>query len=933
MSALASLAFANPWVLLGLLALPAVWFLVRALPPRPRREAFPPLILLRRLSTGEPPSARTPPWLLLLRLLLAGLLIFALAGPLLNPSQRLGGEGPLLLVLDDGWTAASRWEPRVALIDRLLAKAGREDRPAILLRTAPPPGGYDEATTARLPEPRPAGELRRTLAGFAPRPFAPDHGHAAARIEGADPAPGSVVWISDGLVHSGSDRLETALAALGGARIYGDAEGQMPHALLPLGHEGLDFLATVRRPPVPGEAALTLRALGADGRLLASTPLTFGTGAETARVRLSLPQRVRNAVARIEIAGEASAGAVALLDARAGRPAVGLVGGETGPAIEPLKSPIYYLSRALEPSAEIRRGDLARLLEGKTDVLILADVDRLRARLRAPVEEWLEAGGVLIRFAGPNMAENVGENDPLLPVRLRSGQRAVGGALSWEDPQSLGDFPEDGPFAGLRVPESITVSRQLLAVPAPDLPEKSWARLADGTPLVTAQKRGRGWLVLVHTTADPGWSNLVLSGLFVDMLERLLALAQLSPEAAMVSEGPKTLAPQALLDGFGRLGPAAAESVAGIPAARFDEIAAGPEHPPGLYGPPTSPLALDLSGPNGPIDTAFRFRPAGRGATPIGAAARDERDLAPTLLGIVVALALADFLISLLMRGLVQPRISRRAAAGGIGVLAATGLLLAVGPAAAQPADREQIEDSVAVSATTETRLAYIETGDPEIDRMTRAGLKGLARVVDLRTAVQLGEAMAVDPEQVPLSLFPLVYWPVPADAPALGEAALANLEDFLRSGGIAVFDTGVGDEAGDSLGIQSPAARSALRRVVGPVGLPSLIEADQEHVLGRAFYLMDRFPGRIRGRPVWVAQASGGERPDVSPVIIGAQDWAAAWAIDSYDRFLLPDLPGGRTQRELAFRFGVNLVMYALTGTYKADQLHMPALIERLGE
>jgi len=933
MLSLGAIVFASPWVLLGLLALPAIWFLVRALPPRPRREAFPPIALLRRLVRTEPPPARTPPWLLLLRFLLAALLILALSGPVLNPTERFAGSGPLLLVVDDGWTVASRWDARIALLDRLLAKAAREERAVVLLTTAPEPGERGDGEPRPLAEPQPASELREELAGFLPQPFAPDHQHTAARISGDESvAEGISLWVSDGLAHPGGEKLEAALRARGDLTVFADISAEHgPLALLPLEQAGLDFLVRIRRPSGGGEAAYELRALAADGRSLATETAVFPAGQEGASVRLSLPQKLRNQVARIEIAGEASTGAAALLDSRSGRPLVGLAAGGSGPAVEPLRSPLYYLERALEPVAQTRRGDLDEILEAEPGVIILADVGSMIPNRRARLKSWLESGGLLIRFAGPTMS---GADGALLPVRLRSGERAVGGALSWEEPQRLGPFSEDGPFAGLKAPESVTVSRQLLATPSAELADRTWARLADGTPLVTAERRGGGWLVLVHTTADPSWSSLALSGLFVDMLERLLPLAQLSPEAAMIGNGPKSLAPQSLLDGFGRLGPPS-DAIAPIPAAEFDGIAASPEHPPGLYGAPSSPLALDLMGPNGPIGPDFRFVRAVRDALPIMDGVGTERDLRPPLLGLVMALALADLIVSLIMRGVLAGRLPMRRVAGAAGLLACLLAMAGGPPARAQPAAdaATAVDDSYAVRATTRTRLGYVETGDAEIDRMTRAGLRGLARVVELRTAVRLGEAMAVDPERQHLSLFPLVYWPVPEDAQALSEASLANLERFMRSGGIAVFDTGVSDPAGESLGLQNPAARAALQRLLGPLALPSLMQADQEHVLGRAFYLMDRFPGRIRGRAVWVAQSSGGEQPEVSPVVIGAHDWPAAWAIDAYDHFLVPDLPGGRTQRELAFRFGVNLVMYALTGAYKADQLHLPALIERLGE
>ncbi|MEO1505196.1 MAG: DUF4159 domain-containing protein, partial [Pseudomonadota bacterium] len=111
--------------------------------------------------------------------------------------------------------------------------------------------------------------------------------------------------------------------------------------------------------------------------------------------------------------------------------------------------------------------------------------------------------------------------------------------------------------------------------------------------------------------------------------------------------------------------------------------------------------------------------------------------------------------------------------------------------------------------------------------------------------------------------------------------------------------------------------------------------------VLTRSFYLIDALPGRWYGGPVWVEAApQGGEdgqtvvnaNDGVSPVIIGGHDWAGAWALDEQGAPLFPMGRGGERQREIAYRFGVNAAMYAFTGNYKSDQVHLPALLERLG-
>ena len=124
---------------------------------------------------------------------------------------------------------------------------------------------------------------------------------------------------------------------------------------------------------------------------------------------------------------------------------------------------------------------------------------RCRRKSASASNAWIDQGGVLVRFAGPRLAQ---ADDDLVPVKLRRGGRSLGGSLTWEKPQHLASFAADGPFAGLAVPKDITVNRQVLAEPDAVLATKSWASLEDGTPLVTGEHRGKGIVSLFHVGAD-----------------------------------------------------------------------------------------------------------------------------------------------------------------------------------------------------------------------------------------------------------------------------------------------------------------------------------------------------------------------------------------------------------------------------------------------
>jgi len=893
--------FVHPWVLLALAGLPVLWWLLRVTPPAPRNETFPAVRLLLGLSATEETPARTPWWLLTLRLLTAGLVIVALARPVLDAGAALPGTGPVLVVIDDGWASAADWPRRMEAAGGALDRAERDGRPAGLLTTAPTETG----AAPRATQPMPVSELRARLAALRPKPWPVDRAAAAQALLGWNRAGTAVVYVADGLDSGGpSDRFGDALRAAGSVtELCCDS---LPVRLLRAPRAEPDRLV-VRVAQIPqstaSEAAVLARS--GDGRTLARATAVLPAGADSAETTIALPTELRNRLGQLVLEGPPSAGSVVLLDERWRRRPVGLLAGDMASAEAPLTGSLYYLRRALAPYTEIRQGDLKTLLSRELSVLVLADRPLPEGEEHDAVLRWVERGGLLIRFAGPRMAEQpASTTDPLLPVRLLVGDRQLGGALSWSQPARLAPFSGTSPFAGLPVPDEVRVTRQVLAEPSATLAQQTWAALADGTPLVTGAIAGDGRVVLFHVTANTDWSNLPLSGLFVDMLRRLVDLS-----AGIADAEPHTvLAPAEMLDGFGLLSPPPA-SATGLAADAFATTPVSPAHPPGLYGPENGRQALNL-GASMPALRAATGIPGAR-VEGIGAAA-PERAIGPWLLAAAIMLLAADLLISLGLRGLLRRRVA----------MLVTLVAIALPHGAARALDQNQ-------PPALATRLAYVVTGDEQVDGVSRAGLEGLSDYVNRRTAATLVEPDAVVPGQDDLSYYPLLYWPVTADSPPLATAATAALNDYMSRGGIVLIDT---RDSGSGEGF-APGAGANLQHIAQGLTVPPLAPLTTEHVLARAFYLLQDFPGRYAGGTVWVQRDQDRANDSVSPVIIGGNDWAAAWAVDATGRNPYAVIPGGARQRALAYRFGLNLVIYALTGNYKGDQVHVPAILERLGQ
>jgi len=904
MITLGPLAFAAPWALIALFVLPLLWLLLKATPPAPHIVVFAPLRLLQHLAkTTETPQS-TPWWLIVLRMMLAALIVLALARPVWNPQTDFSADRPLLVVVDDGWSAAPRWSAhRDAARARLIA-ARNDGRDAVVMFTATP----DQAQPLQMGD---AYQALARLDAHIPHPWPASRVEAAARIRTAVeqsrlPDRFDTIWISDGLASltTEDDRTLARLVSEHGAlEVVLPLERQTAMGLTHVAAQADGFTARVVRAGSEFTRPVSLTALSEDGQALTRVEGQFQAGQSRLDLSARLPLDLRNRVARVTLDRQASAGGVHVTGDRWRRPRVGVLTAGAGPDSQPLLSDLHYVREGLNGAAETVEGDLAQILETNPAALVMVDAVRTEDET---LTAFVEEGGLLIRFAGPRLA---GHADDLLPVRLREGGRLFGGAMAWDNPQGLAPFADDSPIAGLIAPREVQVTRQVLAEPGPELDSKVWARLTDGTPLVTADRRGQGWIVLFHVTAGPDWSSLPLSGLYPLMLERVLALADGGDPVP--TAGAWEL--ERMLSVRGQLIDPRSDARL-IPAADFAQARASAATPPGLWALGAASAALNVLQPSDRLAPLARDLPGARYV--IGDTVREAR-LGGLLLSLALLLLAADGLITLLLSG--RLHLPRSKAAAGVMVMALGGVLAA-------PETRAQVDSPVQDQAL-EVRLAYVLTGDSRLDRLSQAAMSKLSRESTRRSAVEPSDPVGVNIETDEILFFPLLYWSVTEDAPALSETAADRITDYMNAGGLIVFDT----RDGRRTDRQTP--HPGLMRLLEAVDVPALQIMPDDHVLGRTFYLLTEFPGRYPDAPIWVeSNPEGSARDGVSSVIIGSADWSSAWAVDEQDRPLAP-VEGGPRQRELAIRFGVNMAMYALTGNYKADQVHVPAILERLGQ
>ncbi len=868
-ASLGGLQFLAPLALWGFAALPLLWWLLRVTPPAPKKLVFPALSLLQDLPPIAQSPAQTPWWLLLLRLILLALLFLGLARPVLTPNADLPGSGPLIILIDNSWAAGGAWPVWQASLGSLCAEAERGQRSLLIIPTAP----SQHSGVLNPIGPAPALTTCPTLAQLQPQAWPADH-TAALQVLKEKRAPGNaVIWFNDGLRTPATDALDATLSHDGPLTVY---QEERPHYLLQAPPQtAMDALAiNVMRAAADEEAAVLVTAQDKAGKTLGIGEGHFAARDKNVTVRFDLPGDLRNQTARLVLQDSRNAGTVWLLDGRNARHQVGLIGDEVTQREQPLLNGLHYLERALNAHNDVGIGALDTLLARKAAIIVNTNERALLPEAQAKLAAWVQQGGVLVQFAGPELATD----STLLPTPLRQSRRDLGGIFSWAKPQGMQAFPKQSPFTGLTVPNDVTVSQQLLADPATLNGDTSWALLADGTPLVTGARQGRGYAVLFHVPASPGWSSLPLSGLFMQMLNRLV---ELGVSGSVVTEGTATLPPVQLLNGFGQLQPADARASALTPAEQ-KAYTPSPEHPPGYYGAAPGSRAFNLG--QG-IASILPFTPAHSENL---RAQDNAHELRPWLLGAALLLLLLDMALALFMRGLVRLRPH-----------AALMLLLLAAPTHAETSEQTALSDKI--------WLGTVTNGAGGRSDIAELGMEALAARVKQKTAVDQIGSIAINLEQDDLTLVPFLYWPL-SENPQLSPQAQQKLQDFFAHGGMLLIDLA-----------SDPENNLTLRESGMP--LPMLAPVKPDHPLYRTFYLLQDCPGRTDDGTFWSERDVSGRQDNVPALFIGARDWASAWA------------SGGRgtRQQEMAMRCGLNLVMYALTGNYKMDQIHVQTIMERL--
>lgn len=905
------ITFLTPALLWGLLVLPVIWGLLRIFPPPVRHEQFGGLVLLQSVIQPTQKNIRhkVPWWIWLIRLLLIAAIIVGFAGPVYQSAHDTAIEldKRTIIVEDGGWASVVNWEERQNYIDALL-------------RQSPDIANVDFISLS-------TNDIRKlstsssdsNLYSIKPQPWIPDRTVLRDILD--DDTYKTVIWLTDGFVYD--EAVSKDLLQKKNKNLHIVQPDKRNSAQITLGRvhrktaTSLDVNVYTTFPDIfikqqqkSESASLFLQTIDTNGRVLQTRPLPLAPDAKTTTVTFDLPVQLANKVATIKLANAKTPAHIALADQRDRRILAGMIdltGEQDLQTTSPLLSDQHYIQQALGLTQSLVILPLDALLSRGVDIIFLPGstvIDKQQTKL---LEDWVtNNGGVLVQFADETLT-----SDALLPVRMLRDVRTLGSTLSWETPQQLAAFDESSPFAKILLPENdkIVVNRQMLADPsAPRNNSQVWATLEDGTPLVTAKENGNGLVVFFHVAANPSWSTLPLSGVFPSLLEEISRTFASAISTKInthqkvthddkwyIVQGVETNATLKNIDlsltideqTFASF--ATAESPAGF--YRSTQNVSENLRPRHLL--PENKLPLDV------LDFS--------NISHVNTYTMQQENIVYYKKWFLLT-AFILFLLDVMITSLMNKKKKNALAVG----------VLLIGMCLSHHTEAQNIDNNIATAATS-TTFAYIQTGDRDIDRLSKAGLATLGRTLTARTSVEPSTPQRVTLDQ-DLRAYSLVYWPINTSSTISGLSVqqVKTVSSFITAGGLLLIDT---------QGKQIEPAQ--LRSFFTGIFIPPLFPVQQNHVLHRTYYLLDRLSGRFdhnTGSPaIWMSQPA---LDGTSSVIIGDVDWSGAWAQDDSG---FPLLPVNFEQQENALRTGVNIVMYAFTGTYKEDQIHVGALLERM--
>ena len=898
-----TLAFTNYYALLGLLALPLIFLIIKSLPPSPKKMFFSSFYLINKLEKTSVTKNNIPFWLLIYRIILITLIVLFFSKPYLNSTAKTSDADAIksyVIIADIGWSMSKEWEKFKKIVNAISNEAEKKNKEIIFYHSNSQK--YEQPKVFKLSK-----NVNQYLKKISPSPWQFEKSNLTEIIKKNNNFIDSKVFFifskfDNKDYNNQLKNLNFLNTQVKNKVLINTVKNIMFFKNINISKESIK-LEVIRHESPTSSRRFTIKITSIDNQVIFKKSYVLKLNQKAFYFNENFPLEVLNQIHKIEIVEQNHAGAKYYFDDYSKKKKIGIYTESFQYKENPLLSSVYYLEKSLNIDHILKIGDLDQLIKFNSSVIIIPDKGNIPEREHLKLNKWLANGGTLIRFSGVRLSKS---NTKFLPSNnLLMSVRHVGGILSMENLLKISPFNKDSIFYGLEIPNDINFKKQLI-IDSQDSNLRFEASLTDNTPLVTLGKKSQGKIFLFHITANNDWSNLPLSSLFASMLERIVLLSEKN-----IITSPLELNLTKEINSFGDLNNT--NKILNIKGSTLlKKTYPSRNHLPGIYENNQLTVALNLSNKiddqyfNNVYDKKLKILPA----------FKDQIfDLRPILLKIILFMFILDMIITMLLKYQFSFLRSFYKNKNLFSLFFFLFFLV-------------NLSNLYSQSLANDTYLAYIKTPEEKLNYISKNGLNTIKILLQTRTSIAPKEVIEVDIKKDQIYYYSFLYWPLSKNLIDLDIKTITKIKNYLNNGGMLFFDI-IGFSR-ENFNLESNKFKK-IKNFLSSIEVDNLTPIPKDHTLTKSFYLLKKFSGRWDNKILLIENSSLELNDGVSSVILGFNDWASAWALDSNKNPIYPVVPGGERQREISYRFGINVAMYALTGNYKSDQIHFKSILNRL--
>ena len=890
------ISFVYPYLLFIALFLPFIWIFLKTSPPLPNLKKFPAIIFLaKKKSLDQTPEKISYP-MVILRLVILIFLIIGFSQPQINKANN--NQIQNLIVLDNSWLSGTSWIDRKQKIIELIQSQESELNNFSIITTTE----FSKGNFFNLYNKKPS-EIIEFVSSLEPLSWEPNYSLLYKKLKENKRIYDNIYWFTEPLIDKDKESLYSYLSKKN-LKIIKSSEKKILPIVKFSQKENNTYEFVISHPlNIFSEGVIDsfdqeknlLYRVPYEGKSIQKNEIFF------TKIYINIPLSIREKISYFQINKINSSATKIYLNKIQTKKTIGIVSINQNEKALKFNSGNYFVDKALDNKFEIKKDSLENLIDMKLKLLFVDDLFLINKLIDAKIISWVKKGGTLIKFGGTNTINNMlDESESSLKDNFSLTGRIINvdSQLSLKKSLKISNISINSPLYGLTVPDDIKVKQYIESQPSVTSKKINiWLSLENGTPLISSISLQKGKIIFFHIPSNATWSNLPLSYFFLEIIERIINQTQ-----GEKLKKDKILKPFLNLNAMGELVKPSAQSLNIDNKIIKDSVKVNYDYPPGLYKDNEDFYALNQSD-NLYYDFKIVKDFKSQGFQEI----TNNRTLnfKPFFLISAFFLFFLDTLVTLFLRQLLKIERTKF-------LLVILILIFSSSNSHSKSLDIEKVMSN---------KIGYIVTGNDKVDKITHNGLKVLSKFISSKTAAIFSEPTPIDLKEDKLLYYPIIYWPTDSGLNELPK----KIKRFLNDGGLLLIDCKL-----DELNFMINKCLDSFQKLLKNNQIGQFKEIDEKHAMSKSFYIINNFPGR-KNNSIYFATTELGDFDNTASVIIGNNDWVGAWAKNENNEFLFSLLQNDLKQRNVSFKFGVNLLIYSLTGNYKTDQVHIPEFLKRI--